>query len=246
MTYRERREARAERLRGWAGSNEAKAEAAIEGVRRIADGIPFGQPILVGHHSERHARRDQSRMETGMRSAIDHADKAETQSARADEIERQAAHAIYSDDVDAVEKLEERIADLEAERGRIKAYNVSCRKGARDVSLLDESQRAELVSVAQACPYQIGDNGSAPSYWLQNLGGNITRQKKRLTQLRAQAASVTDDNPRGSGRRMYSKYGGVCPDCGEPFERGSVIVYYRATREAVCGQCIDGAAAVAS
>ena len=52
MTTRERRLAKAERLRGWAGSRESKAEAAFSSVQTIADGIHFGQPILVGHHSE--------------------------------------------------------------------------------------------------------------------------------------------------------------------------------------------------
>ena len=58
MGYRERRLAKAERLREWAEKRQAKSAAAFKGVHTIADGIPFGQPILVGHHSERHARRD--------------------------------------------------------------------------------------------------------------------------------------------------------------------------------------------
>lgn len=32
--------------------------------------IPLGQPILVGHHSERHARKDAERIENGMRRAV--------------------------------------------------------------------------------------------------------------------------------------------------------------------------------
>jgi protein-L-isoaspartate O-methyltransferase len=39
-------------------------------VSRIADGIPMGQPILVGHHSERHARRDAEKIQSGMRKAV--------------------------------------------------------------------------------------------------------------------------------------------------------------------------------
>jgi hypothetical protein len=33
--------------------------------------IPFGQPILVGHHSEGRARRDQGRIESGMRAGVE-------------------------------------------------------------------------------------------------------------------------------------------------------------------------------
>jgi len=59
MTTRERREARAARLREWADKREAKAQAGFQAVHDLADSIPMGQPILVGHHSEAHARRDQ-------------------------------------------------------------------------------------------------------------------------------------------------------------------------------------------
>jgi protein-L-isoaspartate O-methyltransferase len=39
-------------------------------VARIADGIPLGQPILVGHHSERRARKDAEKIQGGMRKAV--------------------------------------------------------------------------------------------------------------------------------------------------------------------------------
>jgi len=41
---------------------EASAEAAQAAADRISDAIPFGQPILVGHHSEGRHRRDLDRM----------------------------------------------------------------------------------------------------------------------------------------------------------------------------------------
>ena len=60
----ERATERAERFEDYQESRTRDAESAAESVRRIADGIPFGQPILVGHHSERHARKDAERIET--------------------------------------------------------------------------------------------------------------------------------------------------------------------------------------
>jgi hypothetical protein len=183
MTYRERREHKAERLRDWADKREAKSTAAFERVDGIANMIPFGQPILVGHHSEGRARRDQDRISSGMRSGIDHADKAADFHRRADGIEAAAAHAIYSDDLDAVQRLRERIAGLEAERDRVKRYNASCRRGVRDLEILDDRQRAQLESVAKVAPYQLGKNGAAPAYWSANLSGNIGRQRKRLAEL---------------------------------------------------------------
>lgn len=66
----ERAEERADRFEGYHERRAEDAERAKEAVRQIADGIPFGQPILVGHHSERHARRDAERIENGMRKAV--------------------------------------------------------------------------------------------------------------------------------------------------------------------------------
>jgi hypothetical protein len=44
-----------------------RAKAAVD---TIADGIPIGQPILVGHHSERRARRDAEKIRDGMSKAV--------------------------------------------------------------------------------------------------------------------------------------------------------------------------------
>lgn len=61
---------RAERFDGYRENRREDAQHAEATVSAIADGIPLGQPILVGHHSERHARRDAKRIENGMRRAI--------------------------------------------------------------------------------------------------------------------------------------------------------------------------------
>jgi len=185
MTYRERREAKADRLRGWADKREAKAGTAFDRADQIADMIPFGQPILVGHHSEGRHRRDVARIESGMRQGIEHSDKAQDFRRRADGIESQLDRAIYSDDDDAVEKLRERVADLEAERDRIKRFNATARKGSPDFSILTERETAELLSVAKHAAYQLGKGGSFPAYKLTNLAGNIKRNRDRLAQLEA-------------------------------------------------------------
>lgn len=184
MTYRERREARAERLRDWADKRESKSDAAIGAAKELADRIPFGQPIHVGHHSQRRAERDRDRIGSGMDRGMEHHHKAQSMNARAANIEDQLAGAIYSDDTDAVEQLTARVAKLEAERDRIKAYNASCRKGARDVTVLDERQQRELVSVMRVSPYSMGKNGQYPSYHLTNLSGNVARNRKRLESLK--------------------------------------------------------------
>jgi protein-L-isoaspartate O-methyltransferase len=70
-TLVERAEAKAERLENLSERRTQDADRAQKAVHAIADGIPFGQPILVGHHSERHARKDAEKIENGMRKAVE-------------------------------------------------------------------------------------------------------------------------------------------------------------------------------
>ena len=66
----ERAEARAERFEEYSENRSADADRAHKAVSAIADNIPFGQPILVGHHSEKHARKDAEKIQNGMRKAV--------------------------------------------------------------------------------------------------------------------------------------------------------------------------------
>src|SRR5690606_15904445 len=61
-TRRERLEAKLEKRQEWAASRDAKATQHLERSDAIAERFELGQPILVGHHSEGRARRDQQRM----------------------------------------------------------------------------------------------------------------------------------------------------------------------------------------
>lgn len=66
----DRAEERAERFAEYRENRTEDANRAREAVSRIADNIPFGQPILVGHHSERRARKDAERIQNGMTKAF--------------------------------------------------------------------------------------------------------------------------------------------------------------------------------
>lgn len=72
---RQRYEERADRAR-------ANAEAHYDEAGRLAKLRPVGQPILVGHHSERSARADQRRIERNMNKSCDELSKAEHYAAK--------------------------------------------------------------------------------------------------------------------------------------------------------------------
>jgi SAM-dependent methyltransferase len=66
----DRAEARADRFEDYSEARAADADRAHDAVNAIADMIPMGQPILVGHHSERRARKDAEKIHNGMRRAV--------------------------------------------------------------------------------------------------------------------------------------------------------------------------------
>lgn len=69
-TMAERAAARADRFDDYQGKRSAEAVRAVDQVHAIGARFDFGQPILIGHHSERRARRDKQKMDDGMRKAV--------------------------------------------------------------------------------------------------------------------------------------------------------------------------------
>ena len=190
MTRRERMERRLARRLEWAESRDLKSEQGFKKASNIADKIPMGQPILVGHHSEGHARRDQSRIESGMRQGVESMHMAAHHRSKADGIASQLDRSIFSDDPDAIEQLQARIAELEAKAATIKAYNITARQAAKtgghgDLSLLAEDDRTDLLVIARVASYQLRPGYGFPAYKTSNLNANIRRLKQRLAALQS-------------------------------------------------------------
>lgn len=185
MTRRERLERKLEKRREWAEKAEQRSGAAFDAARKLSAQIPFGQPILVGHHSERHARRDAERIFSGMGKGVEQAKLAEHHENKADGLERALDRSIFADDEDAVEQIEARLAASEAKRERMKEVNRLYRKkdatGLATLGLDFEALRAKLeapeVMSWMRIPY--------PAYALSNLGGRITADRKKLEAVKA-------------------------------------------------------------
>lgn len=157
---------------------EAREAAAKAGA--IADRIPMGQPILVGHHSERRHRRDLDRIDRNMRAASEAAGEADDLRRRAEKV----GTTISSEDPDAIDKLEAKLADLEASREEMKAINDTYRRGGWDAvrakGLMTEAQIADSQRMAKLMP---GRNVPFRSYAFTNTAGEIARIKKRIAEL---------------------------------------------------------------
>lgn len=167
MTYRERRLARAERLRGWADKRVADANRVLASNPELRHDWAFiTQP---GRIPER------DRMNRADDRAFRSLDKADRMAVRAASIEAAAARAIYSDDEDAIPRLRDKIARLEAERDARKAANAEYRK----------AHRAELAALTA---YGRDNAVPFPSYSITNATANIARLKGRLVALERRAS----------------------------------------------------------
>lgn len=185
--YEAKRAEKAARFEQCAENAERRAAAAFDraDLREEKSGIPSGQPILVGHHSERRHRRAIERADNAMRKGIEEGKKAEYYARRADNAAN--GTAIMSDDPAADAKLAAKIAEAEKLQARMKACNAAIRTNTKagpeaQVSALvllglKDTQARELIK-----PDFCGRIGF-PDYALTNNNANIRRMKERLQRV---------------------------------------------------------------
>lgn len=191
--YAGRFEARLDRMRARAAKAQTEYAALNAQAKKMAEVIPFGQPILIGHHSEKADRRYRDRIHSTFGRAFAHFERAKELRQRADAAE--ANHMISSDDPLAVVKLREKLADLESTQTFMKTVNATIRKHAQagqDAQVkalavlgLDEKQALRLLQ-----PDDLRRVGY-PDYRLTNNGAEIRRVKARIEELlkKAEAAA---------------------------------------------------------
>lgn len=178
-----RREERADKLE--AESNRTFAEA-----RKMGDAIPFGQPILVGHHSEKRDRNYRGRMNAKYEKSARLQEQADAARAKA---AATGTGGISSDDPDAVKKLRDKLAKLETLQATMRDANAAIRK-----HKTAPEQIAALVALGipeKAAPELIkpdfaGRIGFA-AYQLSNNNAEIRRLKARIDEL-GRASERTD------------------------------------------------------
>lgn len=183
--FEQRREGRVERLEARAKKARSEGRARLDSSSRIADAIPMGQPILVGHHSEKRHRRDIERIQTNATKGFELLGKAERLERQAQTSEENLA--ISSDDPQAIVKLKKKLASLEAGRAEAKAINALHRKGGWPaVALAIGQTQAQKMKTSSGLT---GDDKPWPGYSMTNIGANIRRIKDRITVLERAASS---------------------------------------------------------
>lgn len=195
--FNERKQTRINKLETAAENARNRSESAFKNADQISSHIPFGQPILVGHHSEKRHRRDVDKITNSMRKGIEESKKAEyfEQRARAAENNK----AIFSDDPEATEKLAERIEKLEKRQQLMKDANKLLKKN--DIEgLLNLGFTANQIErfKEKDC---FGNIGFAP-FQITNNGANIRRLKLRLQEELKKAEMETTEETFPSGVRI--------------------------------------------
>lgn len=213
--YEIKKQARIDRMRERANKARSEAKGRTDQARKMASVIPFGQPILVGHHSEQRDRNYRKRIESNFRKGYEGRQEADELDRRADAAE--SNKSISSDDPEAVVKLQAKIDAAEESQARMKAANKFIR--ADDTEGLRKLGLSEATITKLLTPNYMGKVGFEP-WQLSNNNANIRRMKKRIEILRAQSERTTKEVVYGSitlventeDNRLQLFYPGKPPD----------------------------------
>ena len=140
-TLFDRQEQRAGRFSDYSDRRAVESEQALAHVDSLASAVPLGQPILVGHHSERRARRHAQKIESGMKRAVMLFERAEYWEERA----RSALlHAKYKERPDVrwrrIKKIEADLRKAEKTIAQSQKYLTMWRAESLDLNM------AKLIS----------------------------------------------------------------------------------------------------
>ncbi len=203
-SFEAKQEARRARLEAAADRADARADAAYKraDMSEAATGIPFGQPILVGHHSEHRHRRAIDRAARALDTSVAESKRAGDLRARADAV---GTGGVSSDDPDAIAKLTEQLDRAQKAQEQMKAANkiirIWMKQGVTHETTGPDFDGfvAELAQVVDAMNADkarklitpsMGSVGFA-SFSLTNNNANISRLKKRIEVLTAAAQRQT-------------------------------------------------------
>ena len=212
--YQERKESKRERLEERAAKAAAVSNERFNTASTLGKMLPFGQPILVGHHSEAKHRKHAESINTNMRKSVEAQDKADYLSRRADSV---GSAGIASDDPEAVEKLKQKLEGLIKSHELMKAVN----KIVRSSHMTEEDKIEYLVKTHGQTeerakkllrPCEFFGKFGFDTYALQNSNANIRTTRKRLEHLEAlhnEAPLQGNGEAMGTAWELYEEEGRI-------------------------------------
>lgn len=205
--YFEKKEAKIERFQELAAKNEKKSIDLFNQSSKMADVIPFGQPILGGHHSEQRDRNYRAKIHNTMDQAVRTGDKAKYYEARAETLLN--GTAISSDNPNAIELLNEKLEKLEALQTLYKAINkiIGSKKfnDIEKISQLSEIGVKEQMAVKLMDKTNFGGPG-IPSFRLTNNNATIRNTRQRVEHLaKIESMESTEEEINGITLKINSE-----------------------------------------
>lgn len=176
MDYEEKKQARIDRLHAKTQKLEEESRALFESGDKMLNAIPMGQPLVSQSLRSYHARAV-SKIDRSMEIR----EKAEYYRQKAEAMEKNTA--IYSDDPNAITKLQEKLAQCEAKQEYMKAANRYYRKNGTMLGY-EEIKDEEAGQLDQNIRDDYSrENIPYPSYKLSYNNANIRRLRERIKSL---------------------------------------------------------------
>jgi Domain of unknown function (DUF3560) len=198
--FEERRQKRIATAKIRAIKNEQEAETLYNSAKELASIMPMGQPILIGHHSERRDRNYRDIIHNKFGKSFEKSEKAVYYKNKAESIEQN--DVIFSDDPNALEKLNEKLKSLENSQEFMKLTNKFIRKNDKE-GFLKIRFATDKIWEEMTTPNVMGAIGFA-HYSLNNNNANIRQVKKRITQLKHREVNQPVDKVI-NGVRIFEK-----------------------------------------
>lgn len=193
----ERVSERVERLAARASRKHAEGNGRREAARSIGDLMPFGEPIKIGHHSERRHRRAFERIDANYRAAYAAYDYAEHLAGRAAGAEsNEAAKRNPRAMMRRSETLATDVRKFEREIAELQASDSANRSRYRRRLLLEIERRREEIAFIAA---QLGDKATSGEFVAWSKAdfrkGDLANVRGRwceVTRVNAKSVSVAD------------------------------------------------------
>ena len=164
-TYEIKQQEKKERYQELAAKNASQAsKLSIRGWDALSQ-IPFGQSILVGHHSERSDRAYRDRAVAMIGRSVEGSKKADYYAQKAESV---GTAGISSDDPDAIIKLKEKLEKQQANHAKMKAEgktgfylsnsSQNMRATKKRIEQLEKAQQTEKKADFQGNGYILREN----------------------------------------------------------------------------------------
>ena len=186
--YEEKTQARIKRYKKNEEKSKERSNNLYLKAKKMASVIPFGQPIMIGHHSEKKDRSYREKIESSFKKSFEEAKKSEYWKNKVTSTESNTN--IYSDDPEAIKKIKNKIEVLIKHDENSKLLNTKLRKfktytnALEKLKLLDDEESKMLYQhISQSANLYAQPPEFISCYYYGYNSPEIRRLKKRLAYL---------------------------------------------------------------